>query len=66
MYQLKYWLKPGDTDMAGKSEVKFKSTNISVGSIEVSKNLGNFEDWFDPNCNLFQGGGRDLTIRYIN
>ena len=55
-------IKPGNTDMSGKSVVSFNGQNLSLGDISVSKNLGSIANWMSGSCNFWQHGETRMDV----
>ena len=64
-YALENIIKPGSTDMKGKSVVGFNGQNISLGDIGVSKNLDPIISWMSGSCNFAQHGEQRLEVLRI-
>lgn len=58
-------IKPGNTDMSGKSVVSFYGQNLSLGDIAVSKNLGEITNWMDGSCHFWQHGDSKMVVGTI-
>ncbi|MBQ6518140.1 MAG: hypothetical protein IJI14_05425 [Anaerolineaceae bacterium] len=59
------YLKIGNADMSGKSNVSFYGQNVSLGDINVSKNLGDITTWMDGSCHFWQHGKQQMVVGKI-
>ncbi len=58
-------VKIGNTDMSGQSKVSFYGQNVSLGNINVSKNLGDITTWMDGSCHFWQHGKQQMVVGHI-
>ena len=58
-------IRPGNTDMAGKSVVSFSGQNLSLGDVAVSTNLGPITSWMSSSCHFLQHGVPTLQVSKI-
>lgn len=59
-------IEPGKTDMKGQSVIGFYGQNISLGDINVSKNLDPIVNWMDGSCHFWQHGKTQMIVGKIN
>lgn len=58
-------IRPGNTNMAGKSVVSFSGQNLSLGDVAVSTNLGPITSWMSSSCHFLQHGVPTLQVSTI-